>query len=205
MTAPGLRERKKLATRDALSQAAIRLLTEQGLDAVTPEAVAEAAGVSARTFRNYFASREEAIVDAFVQRCQSMISALRARPADESAWESLTAVLPTAFPDVVGSRAGMTALKCAAQDDPAMFAQHVAAFERIHHQMVEAIAARSGTDANRDLAPRLLAAAAGAALRTSMELWSDGDTETSLPDLVRESLAQLQAGLPVGHATKPTT
>ncbi|MET9501999.1 hypothetical protein ABZY42_09725 [Streptomyces sp. NPDC006622] len=38
-----LRQRKKLATRSALSHAAWSLMAEQGLDAATPEAVAEAA------------------------------------------------------------------------------------------------------------------------------------------------------------------
>lgn len=49
-----LRERKKLATRAALSHAAWSLMVERGLEAATPEAIAEAADVSPRTFRNYF-------------------------------------------------------------------------------------------------------------------------------------------------------
>lgn len=57
----GLRERKKLATRNALNAAAVRLMTDSGPDGVTVEAICAAAGVSPRTFFNYFDTKEEAI------------------------------------------------------------------------------------------------------------------------------------------------
>src|SRR6201991_3229197 len=58
----GLRERKKVATREALSAAALRLALEHGAENVRVEDIAEAAGVSPRTYNNYFSSREQAIV-----------------------------------------------------------------------------------------------------------------------------------------------
>jgi len=57
----GLRERKKLATRQALSSAALRLAIERGLDNVTIEDITAEADVALRTFRNYFASKYEAV------------------------------------------------------------------------------------------------------------------------------------------------
>src|SRR5690606_37799611 len=60
----GLRERKKQATRDALRTAALRLALERGPDNVRVDDIAEAAGVSPRTYNNYFSSREQAIVAA---------------------------------------------------------------------------------------------------------------------------------------------
>ncbi len=86
---PGLRERKKLATRQALSAAAMRLALEQGFDNVRVEDIAEAAGVSPRTFNNYFSSREEAIVAARTAQVERMAQALLARPAEESLLEAL--------------------------------------------------------------------------------------------------------------------
>ncbi len=59
--APGLREQKRLATKRALQLALLRLALERGFDNVTVEEVTQAAQVSARTFFNYFASKEEAL------------------------------------------------------------------------------------------------------------------------------------------------
>lgn len=60
--APGLRERKRLATRRAIQVAVLDLIVEHGLDAVTVDMVSRQADVSPRTFFNYFTSKEEAVV-----------------------------------------------------------------------------------------------------------------------------------------------
>ena len=83
MTETSLRERKKVATRQALSRAAALLAVERGVEGVTIEAIADAAGVSPRTFHNYFPGKEEAIVAPLTDGAQAVIDALRARPAGE--------------------------------------------------------------------------------------------------------------------------
>ncbi|WP_159792441.1 TetR/AcrR family transcriptional regulator [Puerhibacterium puerhi] len=59
---PGLRERQKQARADAIVDAAQRLVLAHGLDAVTVEAIAEEAGVSPRTFFNYFDTKDAAVL-----------------------------------------------------------------------------------------------------------------------------------------------
>ncbi|MCU1474626.1 TetR/AcrR family transcriptional regulator [Amnibacterium sp.] len=54
------REQKKRLTRQALHEEARRLVLESGLGAVTVEAICSAAGVSSRTFFNYFPSKAAA-------------------------------------------------------------------------------------------------------------------------------------------------
>src|SRR5436189_3170704 len=91
----GMRERKKLATREALSAAALRLALENGPENVRVDEIAEAAGVSPRTYNNYFSSREQAIVAAIsAERALRIAAALRDRPADEPLSEAvITAVV----------------------------------------------------------------------------------------------------------------
>ncbi|MDY6049238.1 MAG: TetR/AcrR family transcriptional regulator [Corynebacterium sp.] len=57
----GLRESKKAATREAIARSAASLSLQKGITEVTVAEISEMANVSARTFHNYFASREEAI------------------------------------------------------------------------------------------------------------------------------------------------
>jgi AcrR family transcriptional regulator len=199
-TEPSLRERKKVAARAAMSDVACCLMVEHGLDAVTPEAVADAVGVSPRTFRNYFSSREEAIVDGIVRRSTSIVAGLRARPADEPVWDSLLHVLPDAITAIVPEHHDLVVLMRLSRENPTLLAQHLSVFDRLHRLLVETIAERTGTDADADLGPHLLAAAVAAALQTSTLLWAEWGPDRTLPDLVRESLVQLRAGIPQGAA-----
>lgn len=59
---PSLRDRKRAETWAALHSAAARRAIRDGLDQVNVEVVAEEAGVSARTFFNYFACKEDAVL-----------------------------------------------------------------------------------------------------------------------------------------------
>lgn len=58
----GLRERKRLETRQALEKASVDLVSIGGLDQTTIEAISEQAHVSPRTFFNYFDSKEDALL-----------------------------------------------------------------------------------------------------------------------------------------------
>ncbi len=198
MTSPGLRERKKQAMRAALSQAAWALMLEQGLKAVSPESVAEIVGVSGRTFRNYFFSVEEAIVEASIRHVETMADAVRARPLDEPVWDALTAVLPDIVATMVSSREDVAMVLRAGRENPSILAAHLTSIDRTSRQLIQAIADRMGTDPEQDLPTRLLAAAAGVTVRTSLEVWSAGDGSTCLADVVRAGLAQLRDGIPQG-------
>ena len=88
--ASGLRERKKVATRHALGVAAMRLAVQRGLDNVHIDDIAAEAGVSPRTFSNYFSSKYEAICALAMDRSLQIGAALRARPAGEPLWDAAT-------------------------------------------------------------------------------------------------------------------
>ena len=77
----GLRERKKLQTRRAISDIATRLFLRDGFDAVTISRVAAAAGVAKMTVTNYFPRKEDLIFDqagVIVARAAEAVSGRRA-------------------------------------------------------------------------------------------------------------------------------
>ncbi|CAM4001568.1 TetR/AcrR family transcriptional regulator [Corynebacterium frankenforstense] len=79
----GLWETKKAATRAAIIESAARILFERGTEALTVAAIAEEAGVSPRTFHNYFSSREDALLEYVVGQVTLLIDELRGAPKDQ--------------------------------------------------------------------------------------------------------------------------
>ncbi|USQ81968.1 TetR/AcrR family transcriptional regulator [Ornithinimicrobium faecis] len=77
------RELNKARTRERLLEALRAQLSRGSLESMTVEEVAEAAGVSRRTFFNYFTSLEAALAEGMSVPIEGMSEAFRARPAEE--------------------------------------------------------------------------------------------------------------------------
>ena len=81
---PGLRQRKREATRERLTRAAMALFLERGFEATTIDDIAAAADVSRRSFFHYFASKEDVVAAWQEDASTALVAAIIARPADES-------------------------------------------------------------------------------------------------------------------------
>src|SRR3954451_20509807 len=88
---PGLRERKKRATRDAIATTARRLFAERGFDAVTVAEIAVAADVSEKTVFNHFAAKEDLVFAGGDTRLAGLQAAIAERPAGASELDVLPA------------------------------------------------------------------------------------------------------------------
>lgn len=193
----GLRERKKLDTRRALSDAALDLMFERGLDNVIREDIAARAGVSVRTFNNYFSSKYEALAYRQIERLRRGAELLRARPAGEPLWTALTeAMIEPLIDDGVGRAAVPT---------PAMLAETrklIAAPEMyatigatIGATVEAAVAERTGTRVG-ELYPKLVAAAVNAAFITAIEIYTHSDPPEPVIPILRRAFTELARGLP---------
>ncbi len=80
----GLRESKKLQTRQQIADQAMRLFAKRGFDAVTVAEVAAAAGVSEKTVYNYFPTKEDLFFDEVPAREAALVAAITARREGES-------------------------------------------------------------------------------------------------------------------------
>ncbi|WP_328959949.1 helix-turn-helix domain-containing protein [Streptomyces virginiae] len=78
-TTTGRRERKKAQTRQALTDAAVRLFTERGFDNVGVREVAEAADVSLSTLFKHFPSKEALVFDLDTDIESALVAAVRDR------------------------------------------------------------------------------------------------------------------------------
>jgi len=202
MLAPvtGLREQKKQATREALREAALRLALECGQENVRVDDIAEAAGVSPRTYNNYFSSREEAIVAAVTAEREGRVaSAVAASPPDTALSAAVTEAIVSQYTEP--SRQGRDALLLITTR-PALCTAFVNTATEIEAPLTVAIADRLG-DADGHIA-RILAASVAAAVRVALERWIQAVPGTasglvvvsgSLPDLLRTALAPLAPAL----------
>jgi AcrR family transcriptional regulator len=195
----GLRERKKLATRQALSWSAIRLAVDRGLDNVRVEDIAHGAGVSPRTFNNYFASKYEAICAVPVDRAELIGETLLARPEGEPLAESLLAAMMAHYqPPGELDREWVTATRLM-MSAPGLRGEALKANARTEEVLAGAIARRCGLDVGRDLYPKVVAGVVSGAAMTGIRHWLLSGTGESFVDVLSRALRLALAGVHDEH------
>ncbi|GAA0529691.1 TetR family transcriptional regulator [Paractinoplanes ferrugineus] len=197
----GLRERKKLDTRKALSDAALELMFERGLDNFVREDVAARAGVSLRTFSNYFASKYDALAYRVNHRIRRSAALLRTRPADEPMWTAIAEALiePLREDGVPFGRPTDEQIHEIRKLNATPEMQ-VALARNTVDDLVEAIAERTGTDPEADLYPRLVANVTIGALNAVLNRYVRTDPALAMSRVLREVFDDLSKGLPPPRA-----
>lgn len=191
----GLRERKKLATRLALHEAALKLVAERGLEHVSVDDIAARADVSPRTFFNYFPSKDDAVVGLDPTMPERQAAAFLARPAGESPIEALRSIARQQAAEMAEEPEVWPLRLQVIDAHPALLGRLTASFGESERALALAVAERTGTRVGADVYPTLLAAVAAAAMRTALHRWLATDFTASLPGLVDEAWDVLQAGL----------
>ncbi|MVZ99190.1 TetR family transcriptional regulator [Actinomadura sp. LD22] len=190
--AGGLRERKKEATRTALHEAAMRLAVEHGLDAVTVEAIADAAGVSRRTFSNYFDGKEDALLYGDEQRMRALLDRFAARPPDEPSWAALRAAFHELAGEIGEPDPSWAAQARLARAHPSVLARQLAHYAAFERTLADLIAGRDGLPPGSTRAV-VLAGAFLTALRIGVLTWTEQDPPRSMAEVTDEVLAEMAA------------
>jgi AcrR family transcriptional regulator len=200
---PGLRERKRLATRRAIQVAALHLVHERGLDNVTVDEISRAADVSPRTFFNYFATKEEALVgegprypsehavEAFVTGRGDLLQGIGALMTDAAA-------------DALNDHEIVQLRKSLATDYPHLTVLRMQTFRAFEQQLVELVARRLAThDALLAADPirlesraQLVTLVAVAAMQHAWKSWAaNPESPQTLAERLGDSFAELEETL----------
>ncbi|MEV6176260.1 TetR family transcriptional regulator [Streptomyces sp. NPDC052016] len=173
-----LRERKKQRTRDALLRAALELFTTRGYERTTVDEIAEAVGVSQRTFFRYFAGKEEAALALTEMTIERFVEGIRARPRHEApmealrqavleGWDSIHEVVEAVAPIELYLR-----MYRVIESTPVLLAAHLRRSVEIEEEIARILAEREGLDVDADPRPRVAVAVFGGVMRMTERQWS---------------------------------
>ncbi|MFJ9811434.1 TetR family transcriptional regulator [Streptomyces sp. NPDC101158] len=203
MTVPGLRERKKQRTRDALIRVALELFTSQGYERTTVDEIADAVDVSQRTFFRYFATKEDVAFAVQQMVEERFVQALAGRPPEEgpldamrnavlSAWDTIGEAIAEVVPVELYIRSFQVI-----ESTPALLAVHLRRSTEMEESIARLIAEREGLDVDEDPRPRIAVAAFSGVMRVTGQLWgrSADPTLEAIRALTEHYLDHLTAAL----------
>ncbi|MHA7261889.1 TetR/AcrR family transcriptional regulator [Arthrobacter sp. TMN-37] len=193
----GRREQNKLDTHKAIAEAALTLARSQGAGSFTVDQIAARAGVSRRTFFNYFHSAEEALNVSTESFLELAISSFARRPAEEPLLDAVIAAL--AATAKVQDLAVHGELFRMAAGSPELLRAQLHAWERAEARIVEAVSDRLGDGAS----PLYIGALVGSVLscaKAAMQDWAahgpepGEDAGAALEERMVHALSMLRDG-----------
>lgn len=191
----GRRDRKKLETRAALSAAALRLVAANGLEHVTVEQISEACDVSSRTFFNYFASKDEALIGGDAEIGQTL-DMFRALPPEIDLVEALRLAFVPVILQMEDHRETISLRMRVVADNPQLLPRLLATGVESEMAVTAAISDRLGLAADHPFPP-VAAAVVGAAFRVALMRWATAARPPTLARLVDEAFDMVASGLSV--------
>jgi AcrR family transcriptional regulator len=185
------RDMQKEQTRLDLALAAFEQAKTQGLANVRVPEIAAAAGVSTRTFNNYFPSKEAAIVWPTTLRTARLAETVASRPAGEPLADVLAGAVAGLYGDSErdGLPAGWTReFRALAAAEPALHGEYLKAASATEVALADAIACRTGTPPGQ-LEALVLAGVVIAAERAAIVYWHRQATPPApLTELVHKAV-----------------
>ncbi|MFC4243393.1 TetR family transcriptional regulator [Gryllotalpicola reticulitermitis] len=202
---PGLRERKRTATRQGIERAAIELSLDRGYENVTVDEIAEQADVSPRTFFNYFPSKEAAVIGHAPEGPEpEKVAAFLTASADESILDGIRLLL-AAFIDSKTDEDTRAAHELQERRMqlmlryPQLFRQRMESMDELSNQMTELVSKRlltldpslAGDETELRERARLVVLVSFAGMRHAWGTWVERGGAGRLGECVKRSFEQL--------------
>jgi mycofactocin system transcriptional regulator len=180
--------------RARVERAALDLFSRRGFENVTSDEVADAAGISRRTFFRYYATKADAVWGDFaghVARLEGLLAAGDpARPVLASVCAAYVEVNDYEEAELPLLRERMQLIL----GEPALLAHSQLRFAEVDRVVTRYVAARTGASPT-DLVPRLVAASTRAAATTAFQAWL-ADERSSLTRHLHRAFDEMAAGFP---------
>jgi AcrR family transcriptional regulator len=186
----GLRERKRRETLQRIAKTALKQFIVNGYDATTLDDIAEAAGISRRTFFYYFKSKEDILLAWQSGVADAIRGAVLAESPDQAPLDAV--------------RNALLALTSRQQSDEAIVidrllrstealrASKQAKYVQQERALFEALCELWPQPKRRD-ALRLVAMVSIGAMRLALETWSEEGGKRPLAKYLRDAFANLKA------------
>ncbi len=182
------RERRKRLTRRALRRAALELGLEHGLAGVSVEAIASRAGVSTRTFFNYFDTKEDAALLQVFAVTEAELSVFAGGSAGDT-WGDLAQIFAADAEAAAEEGADFHRYLELQQQNPQLAGRQLVVFSRFEAQMSALATSRLGDHPDARMRGPLMVGCCITAVRVALDRWAASDRDGPVRPYVDEALA----------------
>jgi AcrR family transcriptional regulator len=187
----GLRERKKRETLQRIAETGLKLFIAHGYEGTTLEAIAEAAGISRRTFFYYFKSKEEVLL---AWQGSGFVEALRPAMLEESPHQAPLDAVRHCLLKLISRYETKESIIVdrLLRSTEALRARKQAVYVDMEQALLGAMC-ELWPEPKRRASLRIVAMVSIGAMRLAMETWRQENGKRSLAKYLRESFATLKA------------
>jgi AcrR family transcriptional regulator len=186
-----LRARKRQQTRQELIRAAMQLFEQKGYEQTTVAEIASAAGVSTKTFFNYFASKDEVLFPHLSRRIDAAVALIEQRGPDEHMADVLEAAMQRMLADALTQEVdgGLAAMRLPMiMSVPSVQAATLHRYFLGETQLAEALHRAYPDALDLAAAAAVIGSVMGAAIAAALVCLQEGDTVERLRGAVERAV-----------------
>jgi len=199
----GSRATRQARLRAQLVHHGLDLCRRHGFDATTVSDIAEAAGISRRTFFRYFDSKDDVVFDWVREQGGLLRPLLMARPPDESPMQALVNVYVALARHYDEDRARAIAVTRIVYETPSLSRRYMDENARWEDDFARIVERGRASKKGEAVVTRVLISSTTAAFVTALKTWAAGNHTGTLLVWVERAFEALEAGLAQLQAPPP--